>query len=59
MDLRNRGQSGAAKSGAAERSTDSQGDANDPDLARVIAAWPTLPGDVKAEVMKQVDGAAR
>jgi hypothetical protein len=41
----------AAKSGAANSGTGPQGAAADPDLARIIAAWPALPGHIKSGVL--------
>jgi hypothetical protein len=50
----------AAQSGAAGSSTGPHQDAaeaGDPDLARVVAAWPRLPAEVRAAVLALVDGA--
>jgi hypothetical protein len=42
-DLRDSRRSGAAKSGAVGPSAEPHGAGSDPDLARLIAAWPALP----------------
>jgi hypothetical protein len=46
-DLRDKAARRAAKSGAVS---------DDPDLARVIDAWPGLPSDVRAAVLALVEG---
>jgi hypothetical protein len=59
-DLRKMPRTGGAKSGAAGSGTGPHGaaaEAGDPDLARVVAAWPGLPPEVRAAVLALVDGA--
>jgi hypothetical protein len=53
-DLRDFEQVGAAQSGAAGFGTSSQGAATDPELGRVIEAWPRLSAEVKARVLALV-----
>jgi hypothetical protein len=49
---------GAAKSGAAQTGKGSHGGAaEDPDLARVIEAWPRLPAHIRAAVLALLEGA--
>jgi hypothetical protein len=53
-DLRQGRRESAAQSGAAGSGTGSHGAATDPDLRRVIDAWPGLPAEVKARVLAEV-----
>jgi hypothetical protein len=45
------GQDGGAESGAARPGTDSHEAATDPDLQRIVSAWPVLPEHVRAAIM--------
>jgi hypothetical protein len=53
-DLGNPAAESGAESGAVGQSTDSHGAATDPDLARVLDAWPTLPPHVRAAILALV-----
>ena len=53
-DLGNQPSSGAAKSGAVSAASAP----SDPDLARLIDAWPTLPGPVRRAVLALVNSGA-
>jgi hypothetical protein len=57
--LRGAGRSGAAQSGAAGSGTGPHGAATDPELRRVIDAWPQLPDDIKARVLALVGAVTR
>jgi hypothetical protein len=54
-DLRNHGQSSAAKSGAVRQESTSNGATSDPALVALIDAWPDLPADVKAGILAMVE----
>ncbi len=55
-DLRNSGQPRAAQSGAAGPGTGPHGAASDPELLRVVEAWPRLPAEIRAAVLALVEG---
>jgi hypothetical protein len=56
-DLGNSGQSRAAESGAATHRTGSHGEAIDPDLARIVAAWAELPEAIRRGMLALVESA--
>jgi hypothetical protein len=51
LSLQKTDRESVVKSGTAGPSTGSHEAATDPDLARIIAAWPTLPQHVKAALL--------
>jgi hypothetical protein len=53
-DLRNTSPAGAAESGAVPTSFAPA----DPDLNRLVDAWPTLPAPVRAAILELVEGTA-
>lgn len=50
-ELGNLPRGGGAESGAARSCTDSQRDTTDPDLAKLIAIWPSLPEPVRKAIL--------
>jgi hypothetical protein len=55
-DLRQSDPASAAQSGAAGPGTGSHQVAADPELQRVVEAWPHLPDEIKARVLALVEG---
>jgi hypothetical protein len=54
-DLGNLTAVGGAESGAAGSGTDSHSVANDPDLSRLLAAWPTLAEPIRLAILALVE----